>query len=153
MQNSTELHSHLRLGNTLSLLFVYGMNPDWRRAPEMIRVTWMLGGRESRAGECRLLGSQDFSVTALAKQRSAAPGLSLPPLFLPPLAPSPGADPLYMPCSSAITMTQFLLKTVFPKLQKEPGLVQELLKETVPLSLTMRAAEFYSRKCFVKNFW
>lgn len=74
------------------------------------------------------------------------------PLFSTRLALSPGADPLYMACSSAITMTQFLLKTVFPELQKEPGLVQELLRETVPLSLTMRAAESYSRKCFVKNF-
>lgn len=80
------------------------------------------------------------------------PVVSRTPLFLTPLSLSPGANPLYMPCSSAITMTQFLLKTVFPKLQKEPVLVQELSRETVPLSLTMRAAESYSRKCFVRNF-
>lgn len=65
----------------------------------------------------------------------AQPRLSRPPLFSTPLALSPGANPLYMPCSSAITMTQFLLKTEFPELQKEPGLVQELLRKTVPLSL------------------
>lgn len=83
----------------------------------------------------------------------ARPCMSRTPLFLTPLSLSPGANPLYMPCSSAITMTQFLLKTVFPKLQKEPVLVQELSRETVPLSLTMHAAESYSRKCFVRNFW
>lgn len=91
---------------------------------------------------------QDFAVAAVRKQRSVS---EQDTIVLDSSSPSPGANPLYMPCSSAITMTQFLLKTLFPKLQKEPVLVQELSRETVPLSLTMRAAESYSRKCFVRN--
>lgn len=53
---------------------------------------------------------QDFSVTTpLTKQMKRGPvwaGHHCSRLL------SPGANPLYMPCSSAITMTQFLLKTV-----------------------------------------
>ena len=144
----------LRLRNTLSFLFVY----EWPKisgvptlCPEMIHFTWMCG--KQKGG----LKNTSFSADKMLllqhwQSNEAQPRLSRPPLFLTPLALSPGAGPLYMPCSSAITTTQFLLKTVFPKLQKEPGLVQGLLRETVPLSLTMRDAESYSRKCFVKNF-
>lgn len=72
-------------------------------------------------------------------------GRVLPPLFLTHLGLSPGADLLYSPCCSAITMTHFLYKTVFSKLVKESRLVQELLKETIPLSLSMRTTKSCSR--------
>lgn len=147
----------IRGRNTLSLLFVYEMTQDQRCAPSL---PWddthylNVGNRRLRGRLRHTSFSADKTLLLQHWQSNETRShRSRPPLFLTPRALSPGADPLYMPCSSAITMTQFLLKTVLPKLQKEPALVQELLRETVPLSLTVRAAKSYSRKCFVKNFW
>ena len=114
------------------LLFVYEMTPDQRHAG--ITLMW---AKPRKIPAFHLTTLCCYSADKAVKR---GPRLNGPPLFLTPLALSLGADPLYMPCSSAITMTQFPFKTVFPKLQKEPGPVQELLRETVPLSLTVRDA-------------
>lgn len=146
---SNELYHHLSQGKNKPFICLWndlGSVPWPHYAlPECERNREM--GWRSRIIQSKTLLLQHWQTS------EARPCMSRTPLFLTPLSLSPGANPLYMPCSSAITMTQFLLKTVFPKLQKEPVLVQELSRETVPLSLTMRAAESYSRKCFVRNFW
>lgn len=103
------------LKNSVNFLFVYEMTQDHCSADSLnVDDAHYLNVDETEEKDRRIpVSAVDKTLLLQHWQRSQAQTrLNRPPLFLSPLALSPGADPFYMPCSPAITMTQFLLKTV-----------------------------------------